>query len=43
MDNGNVEKPVGPGDMTLTLKGQWHGITNTGKEPLVILAVIAKN
>jgi mannose-6-phosphate isomerase-like protein (cupin superfamily) len=43
VDNGNVEKPVGPGDMTLTLKGEWHGLTNTGSEPLVFLAVIVKN
>jgi len=43
MDNGNVEKPVGPGDMTLTLKGEWHGLTNTGNEPLRFLAVVAKH
>ena len=43
IDEGNVEKPVGPGDMTLTLNGQSHGITNTGNEPLRFLAVIAKN
>jgi mannose-6-phosphate isomerase-like protein (cupin superfamily) len=42
-DNGNVEKPVGAGDMTLTLKGEWHGLTNTGNDPLKFLAVIAKN
>ena len=35
--------PVGPGDMTLTLKGQYHGLTNTGSEPLHFLAVITKN
>lgn len=41
----NDEKPVqvGAGDMMLTLKGQSHGLTNTGKEPLNFLAVIAKN
>ena len=43
IDNGNVEKPVGPGDVTLTLKGEWHGITNTGSEPLKFLGVIVKN
>ena len=42
IDEGNVEKPVGPGDMTLTLKGQSHGLTNTGSETLRFLAVIAK-
>ena len=42
IDNGNVEKPVGPGDMTLTLKGESHGLTNTGTEPLRFLAIIAK-
>ncbi|MDR3230557.1 MAG: cupin domain-containing protein [Synergistaceae bacterium] len=42
-DDGNVSKPVGPGDMTLTLKGQSHGLANTGTEPLVFLAAIAKN
>ena len=42
MDNDKVEKPVGPGDMTLTLKGEWHGLTNTGSEPMRFLAVIVK-
>ncbi|MDR1622921.1 MAG: cupin domain-containing protein [Synergistaceae bacterium] len=42
IDNGNVEKPVGPGDMTLTLRGESHGLTNTGSEPLRFLAAIAK-
>jgi mannose-6-phosphate isomerase-like protein (cupin superfamily) len=42
IDNGNVEKLVGPGDMTLTLKGESHGLTNTGNEPLRFLAAIAK-
>ena len=42
-DNGKVGKPVGPGDMTLTLKGEWHGIDNTGSEPLIFIAVIVKN
>ena len=40
IDNGNVEKPVGPGDITLTLKGESHGLTNTGNEPLRLLAVV---
>jgi len=42
IDEGNVEKQVGPGDMTLTLKGQSHGLTNTGNEPLRLLAIVAK-
>ena len=42
-DNDRVEKVVGPGDITLTLKGEWHGIINTGNEPLHFLAIIAKN
>jgi mannose-6-phosphate isomerase-like protein (cupin superfamily) len=42
IDNGNVEKPVGPGDMTLTLEGESHGLINTGSEPLRFLAAIAK-
>ncbi|MDR3264914.1 MAG: cupin domain-containing protein [Synergistaceae bacterium] len=41
-DEGNISKPVGPGDMTLTLKGQSHGLANTGTEPLVFLAAIAQ-
>ncbi len=42
-DNDNQGVPVGPGDMTLTLKGQSHGLSNTGTEPLVFLAAIAKS
>jgi mannose-6-phosphate isomerase-like protein (cupin superfamily) len=41
-DNDGQEKQVGPGDMTLTLEGERHGLSNTGKEPLAFLAVIAK-
>ena len=40
-DNGQ-EKEVGPGDMALTLKGESHGITNIGGEPLVFLAAVVK-
>jgi mannose-6-phosphate isomerase-like protein (cupin superfamily) len=40
-DEGEEKKQVGPGDMTLTLKGQSHGLVNTGEEPLVFIAVIA--
>ena len=42
-DEENRAVPVGPGDMTLTTKGQSHGLSNSGTEPLVFLAVMAKN
>ena len=32
---------VGPGDVTLTRKGQGHGLANIGPEPLLFTAVIA--
>ena len=41
-DENNAAIQVGAGDMTLTLKGQSHGLDNTGTEPLVFLAAIAK-
>ncbi|GHS94620.1 cupin [Synergistales bacterium] len=41
-DNDKSEKQVGPGDFTLTLKGESHGLINTGSEPLAFVAVIAK-
>jgi mannose-6-phosphate isomerase-like protein (cupin superfamily) len=41
-DSDKQEKQIGPGDMTLTLKGESHGLVNTGSEPLIFLAVIAK-
>lgn len=41
-DNDEKEYDVGPGDMTVTSKGQFHGLTNTSKEPLVFVGVIAK-
>ena len=34
-------QPVAAGDLTLTRKGQGHGLANNGDEPLVFLAVIA--
>lgn len=34
---------VGPGDVTLARPGNKHGLVNDGKEPLVILDVIAMN
>ncbi|GHS86210.1 cupin [Synergistales bacterium] len=42
-DSDKTEKQVGPGDFTLTLKGEWHGLINTGNEPLVFVAIIVKN
>ena len=33
---------VGPGDVTLTRKGEGHGLANIGPEPLVFTAVIAQ-
>ena len=38
-NNGQAAE-VGPGDVTLTRKGEGHGLVNTGPEPLVFLAVI---
>lgn len=43
LDENRQERQVGPGDMTLTLKGQSHGLANTGNAPLIFLAAIAKN
>lgn len=37
-----VSVDVGPGDVSVTLNGHKHFITNTGDEPLVFLAVIAE-
>lgn len=36
------EIPVKAGDTTIARKGESHGMKNTGKEPLVILDVIAQ-
>jgi mannose-6-phosphate isomerase-like protein (cupin superfamily) len=41
-DDGKTAVHVGPGDTTLTLKGQSHGVENTGTDPLVFLAAIVK-
>ncbi|MDR3354423.1 MAG: cupin domain-containing protein [Synergistaceae bacterium] len=41
-DDGGATVRVGPGDTTLTLKGQSHGIENTGSVPLKFLAAIVK-
>lgn len=40
-ETGAVQR-LSAGDMTLTRKGQSHGIANPGAEPLVFLAVIAR-
>jgi mannose-6-phosphate isomerase-like protein (cupin superfamily) len=42
VDDGEKKVRVGPGDTTLTLRGQSHGIENTGSVPLVFLAAIVK-
>ena len=38
-DNG-TEVEVGPGDITLTMDGESHGISNKGQEVLELIAVI---
>ena len=35
-------KEMGPGDMTVTSKGESHGLANNGKTPLVWVGVIAQ-
>jgi mannose-6-phosphate isomerase-like protein (cupin superfamily) len=42
-DNDGVSVPVSAGCMTLTRKGESHGLVNTGAEPLVFFAVVAEN
>ena len=41
VDNDEKEYAVGPGDVTLTLRGQKHCIRCEGNEPLVMMAVVA--
>ena len=41
-DNDEKGLPVGPGDITLTRKGESHGLANTGSVPLIFLAAIVK-
>lgn len=38
-DNGAMV-PVAAGDITLTRDGEGHGLTNTGEEPLDLIALI---
>jgi mannose-6-phosphate isomerase-like protein (cupin superfamily) len=40
-NNDGTESPVGPGDITIATLGQSHALTNTGKEDLVFVSVIA--
>ena len=42
LDNGKKPHQVKRGDVTLCLKGEKHGLENTGKEPLIFGAAIAK-
>jgi len=39
--DGDVESPVGPGDVTVTFRGERHALRNTGDVPLEIMAIIA--
>jgi mannose-6-phosphate isomerase-like protein (cupin superfamily) len=41
-DKDGKDKPVKAGDVAIVRKGESHGIANTGKEPLVIVDVIAE-
>lgn len=41
-DTDGREVPVKPGDVTIVRKGESHGLTNTGTEPLVFVDVIAE-
>jgi mannose-6-phosphate isomerase-like protein (cupin superfamily) len=41
-DENNQKVAVGPGDFTLCVRGQSHGLANSGTEPLVFIAVVAK-
>ena len=41
-DKDGKDKPVKAGDVTIVRKGESHGIANTGKEPLVMVDVIAE-
>ncbi|NIF21364.1 MULTISPECIES: cupin domain-containing protein [Pantoea] len=40
-DTDGKDYPVKAGDITVVRKGESHGLTNTGKVPLVIVDVIA--
>ena len=42
VDADGSRSPVGPGDVTLTFRGQSHALINTGKDPLVFLAMVVK-
>lgn len=41
-DKDGAEVPVKAGDVTIVRKGEAHGLTNTGTEPLVFVDVIAE-
>lgn len=41
-DKDGREVPVKAGDVTIVRKGESHGLTNTGTEPLVFIDVIAE-
>lgn len=39
--NDGQTQEVGPGDLTMTRRGERHGLANIGQDPLVFIAVIA--
>jgi len=41
-DKDGKDKPVKAGDVAIVRKGESHGIANSGKDPLVIVDVIAE-
>lgn len=41
-DKDGKDKPVKAGDVTIVRKGESHGIANTGREPLIMIDVIAE-
>lgn len=40
IDNGEIKKTVGKGDLCFINKGEGHGIINTGSQPLEMVAIV---
>lgn len=40
LDDGRVQKPVKHGDLCIITQGQGHGIINTGREQLKMIAIV---
>ena len=40
LDDGQTKTPVNAGDAILTGKGEAHAVSNTGREPLEMIAII---